>query len=193
MGKSVGGNVWLDPARTSTYRFYQHFINVDDAQAGQFLRFFTFLSREEIEELEAQVQQAPQRREAQKVLAHEVTTLVHGPEEAARAERASRALFGTNIAALDERELLDVLSDAPSSTAPQSLLDAGAPLIDLLIDAGLATSRKTAREFIGGGGVYINNTKQTDVDRTVGEADLLHGRYLVLRRGKKNHHLVSFR
>lgn len=192
MGKSVGGNIWLDPAKTSPYRFYQHFINVDDAQAGQFLRFFTFLPREEIEALEEQVREAPQRREAQKVLAREVTKLVHGPDEAAKAERASQALFGTNITELEETELLDVLADAPSSTLPQSSLGEGTPLIDLLIESGLATSRKTAREFIGGGGVYINNTKETDVDRAVGEGDLLHGRYVVLRRGKKNHHLVSF-
>ena len=192
MGKSVGGNVWLDPAKTSPYRFYQHFINVDDVQVGQFLRFFTFLSREEIDELESEVRDSPQRREAQKVLAREVTTLVHGPEEAVKAERASQALFGTVITELEEQELLDVLADAPSSTLPHSSLNEGTPLIDLLIESGLATSRKTAREFIGGGGVYINNTKETDVDRAVGEGDLLHGRYVVLRRGKKNHHLVSF-
>lgn len=192
MGKSVGGNVWLDPARTSPYRFYQHFINVDDAQVGQFLRFFTFLSRDEIEALETQVKEAPQRREAQKALAREVTALVHGSEEAARAQRASQALFGTDITELEETELLDVLADAPSSTLPQRSPGEGTPLIDLLIESGLATSRKTAREFIAGGGVYINNTKQTDVDRAVGEDDLLHGRYIVLRRGKKNHHLVSF-
>ena len=192
MGKSVGGNVWLDAAKTSPYRFYQHFINVDDAQVGQFLRFFTFLSREEIEDLETEVREAPQRREAQKVLAREVTTLVHGRGEAAKAERASQALFGTAITELEEQELLDVLADAPSSTLPHTSLTNGTPLIDLLIESGLATSRKTAREFIGGGGVYINNAKQTDVDRAVGEGDLLHGRYLVLRRGKKNHHLVSF-
>ncbi|HVL52380.1 MAG TPA: tyrosine--tRNA ligase [Actinomycetota bacterium] len=192
MGKSVGGNVWLDPARTSPYRFYQHFINVDDARVGQFLRFFTFLGRDAIDELDKQVKEAPQRREAQRVLAREVTALVHGPDEAARAERASQALFGRQIAELGERELLEVLSDAPSSNRPPSELAGGMPLIDLLIHAGLATSRKNAREFIGGGGVYVNNTKQTDADRSVSEGDLLHGRYLVLRRGKKNHHLVSF-
>ncbi len=192
MGKSVSGNVWLDPTKTTPYRFYQHFINVEDTRVGQFLRFFTFLSRTEIVELEARAREEPQRREAQKVLAREVTTLVHGAGEAARAERASKALFGSDIAELEEGELLDVLADAPSSTLPQTILRSGTSLIDLLIGAGLATSRKTAREFIGGGGVYINNTKQTDIERTVGEGDLLHGRYLVLRRGKKNHHLVNF-
>ncbi|HEX2052912.1 MAG TPA: tyrosine--tRNA ligase [Actinomycetota bacterium] len=193
MGKSVGGNIWLDPAKTTPYRFYQHFINVDDAQVGQFLRFFTFLEQKEIQRLETAVSEAPQRREAQRVLAREVTALVHGSDEAAKAERASQALFGKQIVELDEQELLDVLADAPSSSLPHSSLTDGAPLVDLLIDSGLATSRKNAREFITGGGVYVNNTKETDVDRAVREADLLHGRYLVLRRGKKNHHLVSFR
>ena len=192
MGKSVGGNVWLDPAKTSPYRFYQHFINVDDSRVGQFLRFFTFLDRARIEELERLTEEAPQRREAQRVLAREVTTLVHGPAEAAKAERASQALFGTEIAEIDESELLDVLSEAPSSTRPHHELAGGAPLVDLLIETGLATSRKNAREFIGGGGVYLNNAKETDVDRAVRVGDLLHGRYLVLRRGKKNHHLVRF-
>lgn len=192
MGKSVGGNVWLDPAKTSPYRFYQHFINVDDAEVGRFLRFFTFLGRPEIEALEARHADAPARREAQRRLAVEATTLVHGGAEAAKAEQASRALFGSEIAELGERELLDVLAEAPSSSHPRSSLGEGSPLIELLIDSGLATSRKNAREFIGGGGVYINNTRQTDIDRAVGERDLLHGRYVVLRRGKKNHHLVSF-
>lgn len=188
MGKSVGGNVWLDPLRTSPYRFYQHFINVEDVLVGQFLRFFTFLGREEIEQLEAQTKAAPQRREAQRALAREVTTLVHGASGSARAEQAARALFGREIADLDESELLDVLGDAPSSSRPRGPV----ALVDLLVETGLAVSRKNAREFIGGGGVYVNNIRQTGMEHVVGEAGLLHGRYLVLRRGKKNHHLVNF-
>jgi tyrosyl-tRNA synthetase len=192
MGKSVGGNIWLDPAKTSPYRFYQHWINADDSDVIAFLKFFTFLDRQRIEELEAIHREAPGKREAHRVLAAEVTTLVHGPEEAARAERASRALFGKQIAELDEQTLLDVLSDVPSSTMPHTALEPGKPLVELVVETGLAQSRGSARSFIEGGGVYINNERDTDVDRWISGGDLLLGRYLVLRRGKKSHHLISF-
>lgn len=190
MGKSVGGNVWLDPAKTSPYRFYQHWINADDEDVIRFLKFFTFLDRQRIEELEAIHRETPGKREAHRVLAAEVTTLVHGAQEAARAERASRALFGKQIAELDEQTLLDVFSDVGSSTLPRTALEPGKPLVELLVETGLAQSRGSARSFIEGGGVYINNERVTDVDRRITGSDLLLGRYLVLRRGKKSHHLV---
>jgi tyrosyl-tRNA synthetase len=190
MGKSVGGNVWLDPVKTSPYRFYQHWINADDEDVIRFLKFFTFLDRQRIEELEAVHRTEPGKREAHRVLAAEVTSLVHGPQEAARAERASRALFGKQIAELDEQTLLDVFSDVGSSTLPRTGLEPGKPLVELLVETGLAQSRGSARSFIEGGGVYVNNERVTDVDSRITGSDLLLGRYLVLRRGKKSHHLV---
>jgi tyrosyl-tRNA synthetase len=192
MGKSVGGNIWLDPAKTSPYRFYQHWINADDDDVIRFLKFFTFLDRERIAELEAVHRSAPGKREAHRVLAFEVTSLVHGRDEAVRAERASRAMFGKQIAQLDEPTLLDVLSDVPSSTRARGHLIDGLSLVELLVEVGLAGSKNEARSFIEGGGVYINNERDTGVDRTLTKADLLLDRYLVLRRGKKSHHLVSF-
>lgn len=192
MGKSVGGNIWLDPARTSPYRFYQHWINSDDADVIRLLKFFTFLSHDRIQELEQSHAKEPGRRQAHRVLATEVTALVHGSVEASRAERASQAMFGSQIAELDEVTLLDVLSDVPSSKAARSTLSGGKPMLDLLVEVGLADSRGAARTFIQGGGVYLNNERNVDVDRMLGESDLLLGRYLVLRRGKKSHHLVSF-
>ena len=192
MGKSVGGNIWLDPVKTSPYRFYQHWINAGDSDVIRFLKFFTFLGRQRIEELEAIHKESPGKRVAHQVLAFEVTSLVHGPEEADRAEKASRALFGSQIAELDEQTLLDVLSDVPSSAMPRTILKPGRPLVALLVETGLAESRGSARSFIEGGGVYINNERDTDVDRRISGGDLLLGRYLVLRRGKKSHHLISF-
>lgn len=192
MGKSVGGNIWLDPARTSPYRFYQHWINTDDSEVIRFLKFFTFLSRDEIEELENAHAASPGKRQAHRVLAWEVTGLVHGSDEAARAQRASQAMFGSQISELDEATLLDVLSEVPSSSAARSTLSEGRPVLDLLVEVGLADSRGAARTFIQGGGVYLNNIRTADVDRILNESDLLLDRYLVLRRGKKSHHLVSF-
>jgi tyrosyl-tRNA synthetase len=192
MGKSVGGNIWLDPAKTSPYRFYQHWINADDEDVIRFLKFFTFLDRQGIEELEAVHRESPGKRVAHQVLAFEVTSLVHGPQEAARAERASRALFGKQIVELDEGALLDVFSDVPSSTMSRTALEPGQPLVELLVESGLAQSRGTARSYIEGGGVYVNNERVTDLDQRITSSELLLGRYLVLRRGKKSHHLVSF-
>lgn len=193
MGKSTGGNVWLDPDKTSPYRFYQYWINAGDQDVIGLLKFFTFLDRPRIEELEEAVRHRPAAREAQRVLAHEVTTLVHGEQEAHRAERAARALFDQDIADLDERSLLEVLDDAPSSTHDLEALRRGRPLVDLLVEVGLAPSKRGAREFVSGGGVYVNNVKETDVQRTIGGDDLLLSRYLVLRRGKKSYHLVEGR
>jgi tyrosyl-tRNA synthetase len=193
MGKSEKGNVWLDPRRTSPYRFYQYWLNVEDQHVVRLLKLFTFLDKARIEELALEVQEEPARRQAQKALAFEVTALVHGPEEAGKAVRASSALFGSQIAELEEPVLLEVLSDAPSTRASRISLSAGGrPLVDLLVEVGLAESKAAARTYIKGGGVYINNMRDTDSERTVRERDLLLDRYLLLRRGKKSHHLVSF-
>ena len=192
-GKTETGNVWLDPARTSPYQFFQFWINTDDADVVRHLRLLTFLDRERIAELEAEAREHPERREAQLVLAEELTTAVHGPREAAAARRAAETLFGGDLRELGERTLLEVFADAPSTTLSRAeLRDAGLPLVDLLVRTGLVPSRSAARTTIDQGGAYVNNRREHDRGRTLGEDELLHGAYVVLRKGRKNHHLVRF-
>ncbi|WP_433826044.1 tyrosine--tRNA ligase [Actinoplanes sp. CA-015351] len=181
-GKTEGGAVWLDPTMTSPYSFYQFWINSDDRDVSKYLRYFSFKSREELEELEKATAERPQARLAQRALAFEVTALVHGEEEANQAVAASQALFGrgsldelsadTLRAALGEAGLLEVRGDLPTVGA-------------LLKDAGLVASANEARRTIGEGGAYLNNERITDGEAVVPESALLHGRFLVLRRGKR--------
>ena len=195
-GKTESGTVWLDPARTSPYRLYQFFLQSEDAVVGRYLRLFTFLPPGELDSLDEMTAAHPARRAAQRALAHEVCALVHGAEEVHRAERASAALFGEEIATLDEKTLLDVVEEAPSSTVPRSALDGGAgrgagwSLVDALVRAGLVRSRSEARRAIAQGGVYVNNVREGEPERTLSVADLLHDRYLVLRKGRRDYHLV---
>jgi tyrosyl-tRNA synthetase len=194
-GKSESGAVWLDPARTSPYRLYQFFLQSEDAVVGAYLRLFTFLSHAEIEELDRATVTEPARRLAQRALARSVCALVHGPAEAERAERASTALFGADIAGLDERTLLDVVEEAPSSVVARSALTGGAspvgwPLVEALVGAGLVRSKGEARRAITQGGIYVNNVRQDEPERVLAVGDLLHDRYLVLRKGRRVYHLV---
>ena len=192
-GKSETGNLWLDPKRTSPYALFQAMIRVEDTLVGQYLRFYTFLPHERIEELDRATAEHPERREAQRVLAREVTALVHGPDEADGAERAAAALFSEAIAELDERMLLDVFADAPSTTIARSRLDgAGLPLVDALAETRLCGSKGDARRTVEQGGAYVNNRQVRDVAGVVTAGDLLHDRYVVLRRGKRDHHLLRF-
>ena len=192
-GKTESGAVWLDPARTSPYQLYQFFLRSEDAMVGTYLRYFTFLPHDEIVALDAATAGHPERREAHRTLARQVCTLVHGADETARAEAAAAALFGGDLSGLDERTLLDVFAEAPSTDLVAGRLDgAGEPLVDLLAETGLVASRSQARTTVSQGGAYINNGRADDVERRVTAADLLAGRYLVLRRGKKDHHLVRF-
>jgi tyrosyl-tRNA synthetase len=183
-GKSTGGgSLWLDPALTSPYAFYQYWINVDDRDAGTYLRYFTSLSRNEIEQLDAQTAERPQARAAQRRLAQELTTLVHGPEETGKVEAASRALFGQgDLRELDEATLSAALTEAPHASVPRPL----PPVADLLVSVGLDASRSAARRTVAEGGAYLNNVRVEDADAPPGEADLLHGRWVVLRKGKRN-------
>ena len=192
MSKTGGEAVWLDPILTSPYQFFQYWLNTEDSDVVQFLKFFTFLSQERIEELAVAVAQAPHERAAQQALARDVTNLVHGESETAKAEAASRALFGEEIVSLDEATLNEVLANIPSSTLLRASLKSGLGLVDALVDTGLSSSRAEAREHLTGGGVYINNTRVTDAARAITEADLLAGKYLLVRRGKKTHHLLRF-
>ncbi|MBP2708034.1 tyrosine--tRNA ligase [Microbispora sp. RL4-1S] len=181
-GKTAGGAVWLDPALTSPYAFYQYWLNADDRDVVRFLKVFTFRTREEIEELEKAVSERPAAREAQRALAEDLTTLVHGPEELARVIAASRALFGQgSLAELDPRTLQSALEEVPNATVPSL----GASFIDLMAESGLVDSKSAARRAVKEGGAYLNNVKITDEEYVPGADDLLHGRFLVIRRGRK--------
>ena len=192
-GKTESGTVWLDAARTSPYQLYQFFLRSEDAMVGAYLRYFTFLPHEEILALDEATAARPERRDGHRVLAREVCTLIHGADETARAEQAAAALFGGEIAGLDERTLLDVFAEAPSTDVDRSgLTGGGILLVDLLADTGLVGSRSQARTAVTQGGAYVNNRREDDVSRLLTEADLLADRYVVLRRGKKDHHLLRF-
>jgi tyrosyl-tRNA synthetase len=192
-GKTESGTVWLDPVRTSPYELYQFFLRDEDAVVGTHLRYFTNFSHDAIAELDEATASRPERREAQRELARQVCTLVHGPDEALRAERTATALFGEDLTVLDEQSILDAFAEAPSTTFPRGRLDGpGSPLVDLLVDTGLARSKSQARRTVEQGGAYVNNRQVGDAGRLIGPGDLLSDRYLVLRRGKKDYHLVSF-
>jgi tyrosyl-tRNA synthetase len=192
-GKTESGSVWLDPSRTSPYQLYQFFLRSEDAMVGSYLRYFTFLGHDEILGLDEATASRPEQRASQRELARQVCTLVHGAEETARAEQVGLALFGEEVAGLDERSLLDVFADAPSTTLDRIRLDGeGLGLVDLLVETGLAPSRGRARTTVGQGGAYVNNKRQDDDTYALSPDDLVAGRYLVLRRGKRDYHLVKF-
>jgi tyrosyl-tRNA synthetase len=184
-GKTEGGALWLDPELMSPYAFYQFWLNAEDEKVGELLRVFTFLGREEIEELEQQTADKPFLRTGQKALAEHVTTLVHGAEETERIKAASAALFGTgDLLELSPDTLAAALREAGSV---QVKGDDGMPgIVDLLVDTGLAPSKGAARRTIAEGGAYLNNRRVEDPDLTPVAADLIGGSWLVLRRGKKN-------
>ena len=190
-GKTEKGAVWLDPAKTSIYRFYQFWINTDDRDVIRYLKYFTFLSREEITSLEADHNENPGRREAHRALAKAVTEMIHGEAATADAIKASQILFGGEIAGISEANFADVAAEVPSREIPAAeLAGAGAGLISLLVSAGLAKSNGEARRDIKGGGVYVNNEREADETRAVNTDALLFGRYLLLRKGKKNYSLL---
>ncbi|MCW3817064.1 tyrosine--tRNA ligase [Micromonospora sp. DR5-3] len=188
-GKTEGGSIWLDPEMTSPYAFYQFWVNADDRDVVRYLRYFSFRSRQELEELEKATAERPQARLAQRALAEELTALVHGEREMAQAVAASQALFGRGS-----------LEELTPVTLRAALTEAGlvhvAELPDvagLLKESGLVPSMKEARRVITEGGAYVNNVRVTDVAATVSTDDLLHGRYLVLRRGKRSFAGVELR
>lgn len=181
-GKSAGNAIWLDPEMTSPYAFYQYWLNVEDASVVMLLKVFTDRSSEEIAALERQVAEEPYRRAAQKALAADVTTLVHGADATAAVQAASEALFGKgDLGALDRRTLLDATAEVPSGVA-----DAGTSVVDALVACGLAESRNAARRLLGDGGVSLNNVKVADPDATLTEGDFLHGEVAILKRGRKS-------
>ncbi|WP_030484538.1 tyrosine--tRNA ligase [Nocardioides aequoreus] len=180
-GKTEGGALWLDAEMMSPYAFHQFWLNVEDEKAGELLRIFTFLPRAEIEELDRATREEPWRREAQRRLADEVTTLVHGAEETRQAKAAAAALFGGgDLSDLAPSTLRAALQGAGAATAPR-----GSTVVELLVAAGLASSKGEARRTVAEGGAYLNNERVGDPELVPGDADLLAGSWLVLRRGKK--------
>jgi tyrosyl-tRNA synthetase len=182
-GKTESGTVWLDPGMTSPYAFYQFWLNAEDAKVEEYLRIFTFRSRAEIEALGRATREQPAAREAQRVLAADVTDLVHGLDARQRVEEASRALFGRgDLAALDPQVLEDAVAELPLARLSRS----EHPVVDMLVAGGLVASKSAARRTIAEGGAYVNNQRITEEDAGVGPADLLHDRWLLLRRGRRS-------
>jgi tyrosyl-tRNA synthetase len=190
-GKTEAGAIWLDPDRTSPFRFYQFWLNTDDRDVIAYLKYFTFLERTAIDELAVLTTSAPQKREAQRVLAREVTGLVHGADQVARAEHASSVLFGEDITTLDVDDVLIVFADVPSTELPAGeFASDGIGIVDLLSRVQLAPSKSEARRLVQSGGVYLNNRRLADPQTRVTQHEAIGGRLFVLRKGQRQQHLV---
>lgn len=188
-GKSESGTIWLDPAKTSPYQFYQFWMNIDDQDVVKFLKLFTFLDHGHILELEKEVMERPEQRTAQRVLAEEVTTFIHDKDATDRAVRISEALFYGHVQKLSAQEIEEGFSDVPTHTL-MGVSEMG--LIDLLVDAKIAPSKRQARDDVKNGAIYINGERCVDHERVLKPADGLEGKYLVMRRGKRNYSLVKW-
>lgn len=191
-GKSVAGAIWMDPAKTSVYRFYQFWIRTDDRDVLSRLKYFTFMGAEEIAELERQHAAKPEARVAHKALAKAVTDLVHGPVATTEAIRASEILFGGGLEGISESTFQDIIGEVPTKDLARSRFEgAGIPLVELLVESALCTSKGQARKDIEGGGININNVREASAQRAVTTNDLLFGKYLLLRKGKRNYAAVN--
>jgi tyrosyl-tRNA synthetase len=192
-GKTESGSVWLSAEKTSVYRFYQFLIQVEDAQVIQLLRYFTFLSHEEISALEAEHASAPEKREAHRRLALELTTLVHGESAAADAVRASGILFGGSLEGITESQFNEVSAEVPNVALGRDLLgQPGAALPEILVAAKLSSSKGQARRDVEAGGVYVNNARAADTGLVLDTGHLLFGKFVLLRKGKRNYALARF-
>ncbi|VAW43316.1 Tyrosyl-tRNA synthetase [hydrothermal vent metagenome] len=188
---SAGTNAWLAADRTSPYRFYQFWLNSDDGDVLNYLRYFTWLNQTEIAEYEDKLSNAPERREAQRRLAQEVTRIIHGETAVSKSEKAAKVLFGGDLDGLEATDIRDIFADVPSSKLPKVALEGdGFPIIDLLVDSGLATSKGDARRSIKGGGLYLNNQRITDAQQPITPNQTINGQFLILRKGRKKYHLV---
>lgn len=187
-GKTESGAIWLDPEKTSPYEFYQFWINTADADVVKYLKFFTFLTREEIEVLEVSVQEEPHLRKAQKALAEAMTRMIHGQESLDQAIRISEALFSGNVKTLTAAEIKQGFKDVPSFDAPAEELG----LVDLLVNAKISPSKRQAREDITNGAVSINGVRVTDPAYVLGESDRIEGQFTIIRRGKKKYTLIKY-
>ena len=193
MGKTESGALWLSAEKTSPYHFYQYWINLDDADVGICLRFFTELDREEIDSVAARHEADPSRREAQQRLAAELTRLVHGEEGLAVAQRATEIFFGAEISRVSDAQLQAIFADVPSKELPRDRLGGeGLPIIDAMLEAGLARSKGEARRIITQGGAYVNNRRVEGIDTRLCADDLVSESTMVLRCGKKRYALLRF-
>jgi tyrosyl-tRNA synthetase len=190
-GKTEAGTIWLDPARTSPFRFYQFWLNADDKDVIPYLKYFTFRTRQEVEELEKGVQAHPERREGQRMLARDVTEMVHGADQASRAERAGSVLFGESLAEASADEILMVFEDAPSITISASALARGIANTEIAVSTGLAASKGEATRLIKQGGLYVNDRRLTDERGLITSADAIGGVLIVLRKGQRERRIVK--
>ncbi len=189
-GKSAGNAIWLDPEKTSPYSLYQYWIRTDDRDVIKYLKFFTFLPLETIQELERSVRNEPEKREAQRVLAEESTRMIHGDDGLRKARQASEVLFGGDISGLSDRELLDIFADVPSSTISREELEKGIGILAMFTRAGLTRSNSQALQLLKQGGVYANNIRIDDSRMVLTPAHLASTSIIILRAGKKQYHLV---
>ncbi len=191
-GKSAAGAVWLDARKTSVYKFYQFWIRTDDRDVARYLKLFTFLGREEIDALVAQHEARPEARVAHKSLGAAMTDLIHGPAATAEAVRASEILFGGGLEGIAESTFNEIVGEVPTRELEKSKLEgAGMPLPETMAASGLCPSKGQARKDIEGGGVYVNNIRESNPQRHLSAADLLFGRHLLLRKGKRNYTVMS--
>ncbi|AET65887.1 tyrosyl-tRNA synthetase [Desulfosporosinus orientis DSM 765] len=188
-GKTEGGAVWLDPEKMSPYKFYQFWMNTDDKDVVKFLKYFTFLSIEEINELAEEVEKQPEKRRAQRALAEDVTKLVHGQEALVRAENITKAFFGGGLGNLTAVEIEEGFSDVPSTVVGNPEIS----LVEALVQVGAVSSKRQARESLEQGAIYINDIRHTELETTVSQLERLDGKYVVLRRGKRNYYLIKFK
>ncbi|EFR31615.1 tyrosine--tRNA ligase [Eremococcus coleocola] len=187
-GKSAGNAIWLDPEKTTPYEFYQFWLNQQDTDVVKFLKYFTFLSKEEIDALAKEIEERPHLRVAQQRLAEEITRFVHGQAALDEAQLITKALFTGDVAQLNEKQIRDGFKNMPQFTAPQT----DNTLAIWLTDIGLVDSRRQAREFVSNGAISLNGQKITDVDYPISSDLAIGGKYLIVRRGKKNYYLVTF-
>ncbi|WP_016837089.1 tyrosine--tRNA ligase [Ureibacillus thermosphaericus] len=187
-GKTASGAVWLDPEKTSPYEFYQFWINTADADVVKYLKIFTFLSKEEIEALAVSVEEEPHLRKAQKVLAEEMTKLIHGEEALETAKRITDALFSGDLKSLSASEMRDAFKDVPTAEIAKEDKN----IVDLLVEANISPSKRQAREDVANGAISINGDKVTDVNYIVGSKERLDDEFTIIRRGKKKYHMVKY-
>ena len=193
-GKTAAGAVWLDPAKTSVYKFYQFWIRTDDRDVVRYLKFFTFATQEEVASLEQQHQANPGLRVAHQALAKTVTELIHGAEATAEAMRASDILFGGELSGIQQRTFEEIVGEVPTKELARAQMEgAGTPLVELLVLSGLSNSKGQARKDVEGGGVYLNNVRESAWQKAVTTSDLLFGKHLLLRKGKRNYVVLSAR